>query len=183
LPGPGVQPAMAKERLMKNHRETSVLAVVALILAVAAIFGANVVSAEKTTGGRQRSFVFTYEVRVPANPDNKGETRLDMPLPQSDEHQSIHKLSIESPVAYKVSKEHEYGNSYAVFTATAAETSSGYSATLRFEVTRREYAWDLKATSAAARPAKEAMLKRYCGIGPDANRRRNGTDRKGTTNL
>jgi hypothetical protein len=83
---------------MKNHRETSVLAAVALIVAVAAIFGANVVSAEKTKGGRQRSFVFTYEVHVPANPDSKGETRLWMPLPQSDEHQSIRKLSIESPV-------------------------------------------------------------------------------------
>ncbi len=159
LPGPGVQPG-GKERFMKNHRETSVLAVVALIIAVAAIFGTNVVSAEKTTGGQQRSFVFTYEVRVPANPDSKGETRLWMPLPQSDEHQSIRKLSIESPVAHQVSKEHEYGNSYAVFTPTAAQTSAGYSATLRFEVTRREYARDLKATP-PARPAKEAMLKRY----------------------
>ncbi len=146
---------------MKNHRETSVLAAVALIILVAAIFGANVVSAEKTTGGRQRSFVFTYEAHVPANPDSKGETRLWMPLPQSDEHQSIRKLSIESLVAHKVDKEHEYGNSYAVFTPTAAETSAGYSATLRFEVTRREYARDLKATGAPARPAKEAMLKRY----------------------
>jgi len=39
---------------MNDHREMSVLAVVALIIAAAAIFGANVVSAEKTTGGRQR---------------------------------------------------------------------------------------------------------------------------------
>jgi len=68
---------------MKNHRETSVLAAVALIILVAAILGANVVSAEKTTVGRQRSFVFTYEVHVPANPDSKGETRLWMPLPPS----------------------------------------------------------------------------------------------------
>jgi len=90
---------------MNDHREMSVLAVVALIIAAAAIFGANVVSAEKTTGGRQRSFVFIYEVRVPANRDSKGEARLWMPLPQSDEHQSIRKLSIESPVAHKFSKE------------------------------------------------------------------------------
>jgi len=34
---------------MNNQRETSVLAAVALIIAVPAIFGANVVSAEKTT--------------------------------------------------------------------------------------------------------------------------------------
>jgi hypothetical protein len=93
---PGVQPG-GKDRFMKNHRETSVLAGVALIIAVAAIFGANLVSGEKTTGRRQRSFVFTYEVRVPANPDSKGETRFWMPLPQSDDHQSIRKLSIESP--------------------------------------------------------------------------------------
>jgi len=71
---------VVKERLMRNHRETSVLAGVALVIAMAAIFGAKLVSAEKTTGGRQRSFVFTYEVRVPANPDSKGETRLWMPF-------------------------------------------------------------------------------------------------------
>jgi hypothetical protein len=56
-------------------------------------------------------------------------------LPQPDEHQSIGKLSIESPVAHKVGKEHEYGNRYAVFTPTAAETVAACSATMRFEVT------------------------------------------------
>ena len=74
------------EHFMNSHRETSVLAAVALIILVAAILGANVVSAEKTTVGRQRSFVFTYEV-------HEGETRLGMPLPQSDEHQSLKRFS------------------------------------------------------------------------------------------
>jgi len=146
---------------MRNRGPKSVLATVCVPIVAAAILGSAFVSAEKAPGGRQRSFLFTYEVRIPPNPDGKGETRLWIPLPPSDDHQSIRKLSIESPAAHKVGKEREYGNSYAVFTPTAAEATAGYAATLRFEVTRREYVRDLKDTRAEARPVKEAMLKRY----------------------
>jgi hypothetical protein len=118
-------------------------------------------SAEKTEGRAQRSFVFTYEVHVPAAPAGSEQSRLWIPLPQSDEHQSINKLVIESSIPHKTGKESEYGNSFAVFTPRPAEAAAGYDVTLRFEVTRREYLRDLRATDGQPPLAKDAMLKRY----------------------
>jgi transglutaminase-like putative cysteine protease len=132
-----------------------------MALAGTIILGARWVSAEKTAGRAERSFVFTYEVHVPPAAAGTGESRLWIPLPQSDEHQSIGKLAIESRVAHELGKEAEYGNSYAVFAPQPAEATAGYDVALRFEVTRREYLRELKGPGGQASRANDAMLKRY----------------------
>src|SRR5258706_349110 len=55
----------------------------------------------------------------------------------------------------------EYGNSYAVFHPTPEQAAAGYDIALRFEVTRREYARDLKATNTKTPKATEATMRRY----------------------
>ena len=100
-------------------------------------------------------------MRVPATVGSKGEERLWIPLPQTDEHQSIRRLAIESRVAHEVGKEPEYGNSYAVFHPRPEQAAAGYDIALRFEVTRREYARDLKATNTKTPKATEATMRRY----------------------
>ena len=90
---------------------------------IAVVLGAGLLTAEKTEGRAQRSFVFIYEVQVPAAPAGSEQSRLWIPLPQSDEHQSISKLVIESRVAHRTGKDPEYGNSYAVFTPPPAEAA------------------------------------------------------------
>jgi len=139
--------------------------------AVFLIIGLSVISAEGDGGpaaprsapSQERSFVFTYEVRVPPAA-SQGQSRLWIPLPPSDEHQSISELSLESEVAHKLGNDKEYGNSYAVFTPTAEQAARGYDVTLKFFVTRREYA---KRVTPAAMPlsahsdAPATMLERY----------------------
>jgi transglutaminase-like putative cysteine protease len=135
-----------------SPRKKGAVAMLGLLIATAAVWAVS---------NGERSFVFTYDVQVPANSDSKGPTVLWLPLPQTDEHQSIRKLSIDSKVKHKIGQEEEYGNSFAVFTPTPAETAAGYHIALRFEVTRREYAKNLKVASVQAHPLKQAMLKRY----------------------
>jgi len=146
---------------VKDQRRKKLLTVGLLATVAAATIAAATRFAEKTASGRQRTFEFTYQVHVPASADGKGQQRLWIPLPQTDEHQAIRKLSIESRVAHKVGKEPEYGNSYAVFSPTAGEMAAGYDAAVRFEVTRHEYLRNLKAVNAPEPPVKNAMLKRY----------------------
>jgi transglutaminase-like putative cysteine protease len=131
------------------------------VITAAGIVGARAVSREKPTDRRQRSFAFSYDVHVPANATGNGERRLWIPLPQSDEHQTIRNLSIASRIAYKLGKDQEYGNSYAVFSPGQAEEATGYDVAIRFEVTRSEYVRDLKSPNANTRKADETMLKRY----------------------
>ena len=140
-------------------------------LAVTLNGGALALFGGPDTSPRERSFDFTYEVHVPADAalqDQQGQSRLWIPLPQSDEHQTIRTLSLESPVAYRKGTDSEYGNSYAVFTPTAAQVANGYDVTLKFDVTRREYARNVAALHEAAAhagapssAAKEMMLQRY----------------------
>ena len=158
---------MPKEGTLRAAKQKNVVAIAALFIVAAMIIGARAVRADKTRGGQQRSFAFTYKVHLPANPDVKGEARLWIPLPQSDAQQSIRKLAIESQVAHKLGKEKEYGNAFAVFAPNAAQIASGYDVLLEFEVTRHEFAPDLKAAAAASRQPDQAMLKTRSGTGQD----------------
>ncbi|HEY1424690.1 MAG TPA: transglutaminase domain-containing protein [Candidatus Acidoferrum sp.] len=145
---------------MSYRKPISIFAAAGLLALSAIIAGHSATSVGKSTGGKPRSFAFTYQVHVPGTSDGSV-TRLWIPLPQSDEHQTVRKLSIESAVPHKLGREPEYGNSFAVFTPAATEAAAGYDATLQFEVTRLEYARDLLSASPNAHPEKDATLQRY----------------------
>ena len=146
---------------MKDQGRKRLLSASLLMIVAAAALGAGVMFAKNAASERQRTFQFTYQVHVPATAEGKGDKRLWIPLPQTDEHQSIRKLSIESRVRHTVGREREYGNSYAVFTPTQEQSTAGYDIALRFEVTRQEYARDFKATDTKMPQATEATIERY----------------------
>jgi hypothetical protein len=156
---------LASKAVDVKYSKKNILLAAVIVIFAAAVVRTGVAISGKAASARQRSFVFTYKVHIPANPDVKGVDRLWIPLPQSDIHQSIRRLSIHTSVAYKLGKEQEYGNSYAVFSPKPAEISAGYEVALQFEVTRHEYVRDVKAPNAKAPAAAEAMLKRY--LAPD----------------
>lgn len=97
-----------------------------------------------------RTFAFTYQVHVPANPDAQGRLLLWLPLPQQDEYQRIRDLQIETRVPQSEGREPEYGNSYVLLQPTPAELESGFDVTLRFIATRLEHKVSLD--SASPRP-------------------------------
>jgi len=136
-----------------------------LALLVAGAFAVQRAYAQKSAGGGQRSFAFKYEVHVPAHGDGSNHNRLWIPLPQTDEHQAIRKLSIVSAVAHQEGKDDLYGNGFAEFSPTAVQAASGYDVVLTFEATRHEFARDVSSTKVlaknAAAPESDAMLRRY----------------------
>ena len=143
-----------------RHRKLITIFAAAVALTLPAIIIGGAGFSEKSTGGKLRSFAFTYQVHVPGGSDGSV-TRLWIPLPQSDEHQTVRKLSIESAVPHKLGKETEYGNSFAVFTPGVAEAAAGYDVALQFEVTRLEYARDLHSASGNSHLENDALLRRY----------------------
>ena len=157
-----------------KHKSPLPVAIATLLIAalfVALSGGAVVRFGRADPTPRERSFAFTYEVHVPAGAarqGQQGQVRLWIPLPQSDEHQTVHKLSLDSPVAYRKGTDSEYANNYAVFAPTPEQTAAGYDVTLKFEVSRREYARNVAAlqkVTAHADPhasgASKVMLQRY----------------------
>ncbi|MBI2956450.1 MAG: transglutaminase domain-containing protein [Acidobacteria bacterium] len=86
-----------------------------------------------------RHFEFTYEVRLPELPASGHAVRLWLPFPQSDEHQQISVLSIESPVPFEEHSEREYGNKYLYVQAQQADLRESLAVRMRFRVTRQEH--------------------------------------------
>jgi len=93
-----------------------------------------------------RVFEFTYRVSVPAIPGSHGPLRIWVPLPSTDQWQTISQLKIESPIAYKVNREERFSNQMAYFDVAAAQAASPFEITVHFMAVRSEHRVELVAT-------------------------------------
>jgi len=85
-----------------------------------------------------RTFRFTYNFTVKDIPAGAKRVRVWIPVPQSDQHQTVRVLAVKAPVKTRMTREFEYGNRmmYAEIENSAAGKAEF---TLEYEVTRREY--------------------------------------------
>jgi transglutaminase-like putative cysteine protease len=113
----------------------------------------------------QRGFSFKYEVRVPPDTLSGANAHLWIPLPQSDAHQDITALRIESKTHYVRGRDPLYGDTFAMFTPTANEAKKGFDVVLSFHATRREYRVNVSApklqNASLALPEHDRMIQRY----------------------
>jgi transglutaminase-like putative cysteine protease len=85
-----------------------------------------------------RTFRFTYNFTVKDIPSGAKRVRVWVPVPQTDQHQTVRVLTVKAPAKTQVTRESEYGNR--MIYAEMENSSSGKAEfTLEYEVTRREY--------------------------------------------
>ena len=86
----------------------------------------------------KRTFHFTYNFTVKDIPFGAKRVRIWVPVPQTDQHQTVRLLAIEAPVKTRMTREPEYDNRmiYAEI-QNFADGKAEFS--LKFEITRREY--------------------------------------------
>ncbi len=140
----------------------------ALWLAILTLAGVAL-AATKSASSHARQFEFSYEVRIPQLPPEAKSLRMWVPLPRSDAYQSIHGLTVSSPVAYNRGRDAEYGNEYLYLEVPASARSGGpIELKVRFRVDRREHLVPLDSPPARASggETREAVpLSRY--LSPD----------------
>jgi transglutaminase-like putative cysteine protease len=85
-----------------------------------------------------RTFRFTYKFTVKDIPSAAKQVRVWVPVPQSDQHQSVRVLAVKAPVKTQVTREAEYGNRM-LYADINKSVSPEAEFTLEYEVTRREY--------------------------------------------
>ncbi|HEV2194861.1 MAG TPA: transglutaminase domain-containing protein [Candidatus Acidoferrum sp.] len=124
------------------------VAVLACAVTVAVMKAA--LSAPSETSSATRKFRFTYVASIPALPADAKTSRIWIPLPQSDQSQTIRDLKIESALTYTQHRDPEYGNEYLYLEVPASEVSQPADVRVSFEVTRREHRVALDAHTAAA---------------------------------
>lgn len=123
----------------------------------------SLVAPAQTINRPSRTFVFSYQVHVPAEKDARGRFLMWLPLPQQDEYQRIRDLQINSDATYSFARDSEYKNPYIVFEPTEAQLKSGFDVSIDFVATRLE-----QKASVDTEIAKLISLK--SSVGPELQR-------------
>lgn len=136
---------------------------VSFFLMVAVVLAAAVLWWGRRSRSPRRTFEFTYATRIPAIPEGAQKLRLWIPVPESDSHQEVSRLLIESPVPYELHREPEYQNRYAYLELDPRQTPAPAEVRLNFRVERREHRVPLdgRGVSASDAPALPAELERF----------------------
>jgi transglutaminase-like putative cysteine protease len=106
-------------------------------------FPASQLAAQATSNTQKfsapsRTFRFTYNFTVKDIPSGAKRVRVWIPIPQTDQHQTVRIVGIKAPVKTQMTQESEYGNRtmYAEI-QNSAESKAEFS--VEYEVTRHEY--------------------------------------------
>jgi transglutaminase-like putative cysteine protease len=104
---------------------------------------ANSSLAAQIADSSQRRFEFTYQVHVPSLPASSSSLRIWIPVPTSDSWQTVTNLSTESPIAHRITKENQFGNSMAYFDVKLDHAKPASDIAMHFTAVRREHRVDL----------------------------------------
>src|ERR1700688_1231042 len=84
-----------------------------------------------------RTFRFSYHFTVKDIPPGATRVRVWIPLPQTDQHQTVRVLSVKAPAKMRMTQEPEYGNRMMYAEIPTAGRKAEF--TLTYKITRREY--------------------------------------------
>src|SRR6266404_1116396 len=104
---------------------------------------AGQLAAQTTTNAQKfspptRTFHFTYNFTVKDIPSGAKRVRVWVPVPQTDQHQTVRVLAVKAPVKTRMTQEPEYGNR--MMYAEIQNSAPGKAEfTLEYKITRREY--------------------------------------------
>jgi len=104
----------------------------------ASLSAADTNSSTQKFSAPSRTFRFTYNFTVKDIPPGAKRVRVWVPVPQTDQHQTVRVLAIKAPAETQVTQEPEYGNRI-MYAEIQHPASSKAEFSLEYEVTRREY--------------------------------------------
>jgi hypothetical protein len=92
-----------------------VLSSLLLLFFLAPQFPACQLAAQATSNAQKfspptRTFRFTYNVTVKDIPSGAKRVRVWIPVPQTDQHQTVRVLAVKAPVKTRMTQESEYGH-------------------------------------------------------------------------
>ena len=109
-----------------------------LFLLPACLWAGEAASTAQKFSPPARKFHFTYSFAVTDIPSGAKRVRVWIPVPQSDQHQTVRVLSVKAPVKTQMTRDSEYGNRI-MYAEMQDPKMSKAEFSLEYEVTRREY--------------------------------------------
>lgn len=108
-----------------------------LLLLPACLLPAGANSNAQRFSAPTRSFRFTYNFTVKDIPSGAKQVRVWVPVPQTDQHQTVRVVAVKAPAKTQMTQEPEYGNR--MMYAEVQNPSGKAEFSVEYEVTRREY--------------------------------------------
>jgi hypothetical protein len=108
------------------------------------------VSAQTATDLASHSFDFSYVVRV-VPPENTHTMRMWIPVPSSDQFQTISQIQVKGPARIRMDKDSKYGNRYAHLSVSFSRSRTPVEVRLTFHVIRYERRMELMAVTGASK--------------------------------
>jgi len=109
-----------------------------LLFLVACLLAAETTSNAQKFSPPTRTFRFTYNFTVKDIPAQAKQVRVWVPVPQTDQHQTVRVLAVKAPAKTQMTRDPEYGNSV-MYAEIQNPSPSKVEFTLEYEVTRLEY--------------------------------------------
>lgn len=125
-------------RLRSSSVKLGVLSSLLLVLFSACQLAAQATSNARKFSPPTRTFRFTYNFTVKDIPSGAKQVRVWVPVPQTDQHQTVRILAVKAPVKTRMTQEPEYGNRM-MYAEILNSPPAKAEFTLEYEVTRREY--------------------------------------------
>ena len=115
-----------------------VLSSVLLLCSSASYLAAQVPSNSRQFSPPARTFRFTYNFTVKDIPSGAKRVRVWVPVPQTDQHQTVHVLAVKAPAKTRMMQDPEYGNRM-IYAEIENPAAGKVELTLEYKITRREY--------------------------------------------
>jgi hypothetical protein len=115
-----------------------VLSSLLLLFLTAHVLGAPNSSNGQKFSPRVRSLRFTYNFTVKDIPPDANQIRVWVPVPPTDQHQTVRILAVKAPAKTRMTQDSEYGNRMMYAEIDSPKTAQ-MEFTLEYEVVRREY--------------------------------------------
>jgi transglutaminase-like putative cysteine protease len=115
-----------------------VLSSLLLLFCVACLLAAENTSNVQRFSPPNRTFRFSYNFTVKDIPAGAKQVRVWVPVPQSDQHQTVRVLAVKAPAKTQMTQDSEYGNRL-MYAEIKNPSQDKAEFTLEYEVTRREF--------------------------------------------
>ncbi|MGH9510566.1 MAG: transglutaminase-like domain-containing protein [Terriglobales bacterium] len=109
-----------------------------VLFLVASLPAADATSNAEKFSPPTRAFRFTYSFTVKEIPAGAKQVRVWVPVPQTDQHQTVRVLNVKAPGKTQMTREPEYGNRM-IYADVQNPVAGKAEFTVEYEVTRREY--------------------------------------------
>jgi hypothetical protein len=144
-------------RLQGRFAQTKAAILTGLFLAAGLAGFGSAISAQAATDPASRSFDFSYVINI-VPPKSTQKMRVWVPLPSSDQFQTITQMQVKAPAGMRMHKDSKYGDRYAYVSVDPSQIEGPFEIRVAFHVVRYERRLDSVSVTNQSQPFPKDVI-------------------------